>query len=167
MRHIVNLRVGTTSRNSSTNHQSMQSAGAPLQSATILPMVGAPWPSQATPYPNVFMAPPAWPMYRPPAQQASVQAKCEELPRQRHDLEARELKVERRTRVLNGGLDAVRDPKVKAAAPVAGSSHLCTQEQAPLKPKCASSQVASQRSLAPTQGPPQGSRSPVLLPLRL
>ena len=66
----------------------------------------------------------------PPAQQVSMQAEHEELARQHHDLEARELEVEWRTRALN--LDAVRDAKVKAAVPVAGSSHSHTQEQAPL-----------------------------------
>ena len=69
-------------------------------------------------------------------------------------MESRELVVERRTRTLN--LDAVRDSKVKAAAPVAGSRHSHTLEQPPLKPKRASSQVASPRSLVPTQGPPSG-----------
>ena len=81
-----------------------------------------------------------------------MQAKREDLGRQCHDLEARELEGKRRTRAVN--LDAVRDAKVKAAAPVTGSSHSHTQEQAPLKPKCANSQVSSQRSLAPTQGSP-------------
>ena len=38
----------------------------------------------------------------------------------------------------------------------AESSRLRTQELAPLKAKHASSKVASQRSLAPTQGPPSG-----------
>ena len=54
--------------------------------------------------------------------------------------------------------------KVMAAVPLAGSSHSHTQEQAPLKSKCASSQVASQRSLAPYTRSPQESRSPVLFP---
>ena len=89
-------------------------------------------------------------------QQPLLQAEREELARQRHDLEARELEVEQRTRALN--LNAVRDATVTAAAPVAGSSHSCTREHSPLKLKCAmsSSQVAYQRSLAPTQGPPSG-----------
>ena len=69
-------------------------------------------------------------MPRPPAQQASMQAEPEELDRQRHNLEAKELEM---TRALN--LDAVRDTKVKAASPVAGSTHSHTWEQAPLKPK--------------------------------
>ena len=91
------------------------------------------------------------PSYRP--RPPPKQAEHEELARQCHDLEARELEVKRRTRALN--LDAVRDVKVKAAAPVTGSSHSSTRERIPLKPKCASSQVTSQRSLA-TQGPPAG-----------
>ena len=102
---------------------------------------------------------------RPPAQQSSMQAEREELAMQHHDLEARELEVEWRTRALN--INAVRDSEAKSTAPVADSSCSHTQEQAPLRPKHASSQVASQRSLPLTQGPPQGSRSPVLLPLRL
>ena len=108
MRHIVNMRAGTA----------------------IPPMAEAPWPSQATPYACAFVAPPAWPMYmpRPPAQQASMQAKLEELARQGHDLETRELEVERRTRALN--LNAVRDARVtavaswqEAATPVLGNRH--------------------------------------------
>ena len=96
-------------------------------------------------------------MPRPPAQQASMQAELEELARQCHDLElarqchdleARELGVEQRTRALN--LNAVRDARVTAAAPVAGSSHSPTWKQAPLKPRHASSQVTSRRSLTPT-----------------
>ena len=73
------------------------------------------------------MAPPVWPMYmlsyipRSPAQQASMQAELEELARQRHDLEARELEVERRTRAPN--LNVVRDARVMTAAPVAGNGH--------------------------------------------
>ena len=123
---------------------SIQSAGAPPQSTAIPPMAGAPWPSQTTPYPSAFMTPPGWLMYmlsylpRPPAQQASMQAEREELARQHHDLEARELDVEWRNRALN--LNAVRDARV---APVAGSSHSRAREQAPWKPKRSSSQVAS------------------------
>ena len=41
-----------------------------------------------------------------------------------------------------------------AAAPLAGSSHSLKQEQAPLKARCASSQVTPQRSWTPTQAPP-------------
>ena len=80
------------------------------------------------------MAPPAWPMYMPsymprlPAQQPSMQAELEELARQLHDLEAREVEVKRRTRALN--LNAVRDARVTAAAlwqegatPVLGKRH--------------------------------------------
>ena len=71
--------------------------GVPLQSAAIPPMAGGPWPSQAMPYPSAVMAPPAWQMYmssylpRPLAQQSSMQARREELARQHHDLQAREL----------------------------------------------------------------------------
>ena len=88
------------------------------------------------------------------AQQASIQTEREELARQSHDLEARELEVEQRTKALN--LNAVRDARATAAAPVAGSIRSRTQKQAHLKPKHASSQVASQRSLVPTQGLPSG-----------
>ena len=52
---------------------------------------------------------------RPPAQQSSMQAKREELARQRHDLEARELEVERITRALN--LNAFRDAEAKSVPP--------------------------------------------------
>ena len=93
-------------------------------------------------------------MPKPPAQQASMQLKLEELARQCHDLETRELEVERRTRALN--LSDIRDARVTAAAPVVGSSHSRTREQTPLKPRRASSQVASQRSLAPTRAPHSG-----------
>ena len=79
-----------------------------------------------------------------------MQAEREELARQRHDLMARVLEVERITRALN--LNAVRDAEAKSAANVVECSHPLTQEQATLKPKRASSQVTSQRSLAPTQG---------------
>ena len=50
----------------------------------------------------------------PPAQQASRQAELVELVRQFHDLEARELQVERRTGAPN--LIAVGDARVRAAA---------------------------------------------------
>ena len=84
-----------------------------------------------------------------------MQVQHEELARQPHDLETRELEVERRSRALN--LNAVRDAEAKSAAPVAESSCSHTQEEAPLKmSKRASSQVTSQRSLAPTQVPPSG-----------
>ena len=61
------------------------------------------------------MAPPAWPMYmpsylpRPQVHQSSTQAGHEQLAlqRQESELEARELKVERRTRALY--LKAVRE----------------------------------------------------------
>ena len=99
------------------------------------------------------MAPPIWPMYipnylpRPQAQQSSTQAEHEELAMQHQDLEARELDVERRTRALN--LNAVRDAETRSTDPSARSSRTHTfQEQAPIKPKCASSQVACHRSLS-------------------
>ena len=67
-------------------------------------------------------------MPRPLAQQASMQAELEELPRQHHDQEARVLEVERRTRALN--LNAVRDARVTVATlwqgagiPVLRNSH--------------------------------------------
>ena len=78
-------------------------------------------------------------MPRPLAQQSSTQAKGAELARQRPILEAKVLEVEWRTRALN--LNAVRGAEAH------------TQEQAPFKWKRASSQVAAQRSLAPTQAP--------------
>ena len=146
----------------------MQSTGTPLQSATIPPMAKAPWPSQATPYPSAFMAlPPCQGIclitcLGPLAQQSSMQAEREELARYRQDLDCRELEVNQITRALN--LNAVRDAEAKSAAPMAGSNCSRTQEQAPLKQKCASSQVFQR----PFQRVfPQGSRSPVLLPLRL
>ena len=61
-------------------------------------------------------------------------------------------------RALN--LNCVRDAEAKSAAHMAGSSCSHTQEQAPLKPKHASSQVTSQRSPVPTQGPPSGIKVP-------
>ena len=47
---------------------------------------------------------------RHPAQQSFMQAEREEVARQRHDLEASELEVERITRALN--LNALRDALV-------------------------------------------------------
>ena len=82
-----------------------------------------------------------------------MQALFEELPRQRQDLEARELEVQQMTRTLN--LNAVRDAGVTTAASVAGNRH-SSKEQAPLKTRCASSQSASQRSLTPSRAPPSG-----------
>ena len=113
----------------------------------------------------------AWPMYipsympRPQVQQVSMQAEFEELARQRQDLEARELEVPRISRTLN--LSAIRDARVTAAASGTGSRHSCHKEQAPLKPTHASSQVAAPRTLTPSGAPPQGSRSLILVPLRL
>ena len=65
-------------------------------------------------------------------------------------------RVEQRTRALN--LNAVRDARVTVAAPVAGSSHSHIREQVPLKPRRASSQFTSQRSLTATQAPPDQGR---------
>ena len=70
----------------------MKSTGAPLQSAAIPPMAGAPWLNQSTLYPSSYMAPPAWPMYmpsylpQPQVQQSSTQAEREQF----QELEARE-----------------------------------------------------------------------------
>ena len=102
------------------------------------------------------MADPAWPMYMPnnlsmpEAQQSSTQAEREKLAMQRQDLEAKELKVERRTRALN--LNAVRDAETKSAAR-SSKTHI-SHKQAPVMPKRASSQVTSQRSLPLEQGLP-------------
>ena len=57
----------------------------------------------------------------PPTQQALMQAEFEELARQRLDLEARELKVQRMTQTRN--LNAVRDARVATATSVAGIRH--------------------------------------------
>ena len=97
-------------RNSSTNHHAPQCAysvfrcaGGGLSPSTMRGSTGRRSTANGMPYASAFMAPPALPMYmpiyvpRPPAQQASMQAKLEELARQRHDLEARELEVKRRT----------------------------------------------------------------------
>ena len=67
-----------------------------------------------------------------------MQDEIEEVARQRQDLEARDLDVEQMT-----SLNAVRDARVTTAASVAESRHSRSREQAPLKPKRASSQVAS------------------------
>ena len=62
----------------------------------------------------------------PPAQHASTEAELEELVRQCHDQEARELKVERRTTALD--LKAVRDATVRAARkPYSGTGTLESQ----------------------------------------
>ena len=140
---------------------------APLQSAAILPMAGAPWLSQVTPYPSAFMAPLAWPMYmnsylpKPVAQQSSMQAECEELDRQRHDLEARELEVEQLTRALNLNLN-VRDALAKFAAYMVESCPHTQEHPKVLVPK---PHLKDPWPL--NRVPPRGSRSPVLLPLRL
>ena len=42
------------------------------------------------------------------------------------------------------------------ASSVVGSRHSLNREQEPLKPRCATSQVASQRSLTPSGAPPSG-----------
>ena len=47
-------------------------------------------------------------------------------------------------------------PRVTTATSVAGSRHSLNREQEPLKPGCATSQVASQRSLTPSGAPPSG-----------
>ena len=61
-------------------------------------------------------------------------------------MEARELEVERRKKHLN--LNAVRDAETMSAGPSVRSSRIhSSQEQAPIKPKRASSQAASHRFL--------------------
>ena len=124
--------------------------------APIPPMAGGPWPSQAMPYVSAFMAPPSWPVYmpsympRPPVQLVSMQTEFEELAMQPQELEARELEVQQMTLNLN----AVPDARVTTSASVTGSKHSRSKEQAPLKPRRASSQVASQRYLTPSGSPP-------------
>ena len=132
----------------------MQSAG---RRAPYYSLWRVPWPSQPTPYASAFTAHPAWPMYmpsymympRPPPQQAFMQAEFEKLARQRQDLEACEIKVQRMTRTHN--LNAVRDAGVATATSVAGSRHSLRKEQAP---RHAASQIASQRSRTPSGAPP-------------
>ena len=58
---------------------------APLQSAALPPMAGAPWLNQSRPYLSAYMALPAWPMYMPSylplpqVQQSSTQAEHNSL----------------------------------------------------------------------------------------
>ena len=139
MRHVVNVHTCTTSGlyiRQEHEHQSacsrrdysvFRGAASAVQhhaerrGTTLQPMAGTSWPSQPTPYAGGFMAPPAWPTYMPSympwptAQQALMQAEFEELVRQHHDLEARELKVQCMTRTRN--LNAVRDARVTTALP--------------------------------------------------
>ena len=74
-----------------------------------------------------------------------MQAEFEELARQRQDLEAQELEVQHMTRTRN--LNAAREARVTNATSAVGSRHYYKKEQAP---RCASSQIASQRSLTPS-----------------
>ena len=74
-----------------------------------------------------------------------MQAQFEELPRQRQDLEARELEVQLMSRTHN--LNAVRDARVRSAASVRGSKHSREKEQLV-------SQLASQRSQTASGSPP-------------
>ena len=54
-------------------------------------------------------------------------------------------------------MNAVRDAKTRSAALSVRSSRIHpSQEQAPIKPKCAGSQAASQRSLSLKKGYPSG-----------
>ena len=96
-------------------------------------------------------------MHRPPAQQALMQAEFEELARQGQDLEARELEVQRMTRTRN--LNIVREARVTNATSAVGNRPSRKKEQAP---RCASSKIASLRSLTL-----QGMRSLILVTLRL
>ena len=82
---------------------------------------------------------------RPHTQQAFMQAEFEELVRQRQDLEARELEVQRMIKTCN--LNAVRDTGVATAASVPGSSRSRRKEQAPSR---ASYQISSKRSQTPS-----------------
>ena len=135
----------------------MQSASVPLHRAAMPTMAGVPLLSQSTPHLSAYIAPPAWPMFmpsylpQPQMEQSSTQAELEQLEMQRQELEARELEVERRTRAVN--LNAVTDAETESASFSVRSSRICTsQEQAPIKPKCVSFQLASQRSLPPKKG---------------
>ena len=127
-------------------------------------MASMQWPSQPTPYASAFMAPPAWPMYmpcympRPPTQPPFMQAQFEGVPRQRQDLEARELEVQLMSCTHN--LNAVRDARVRSATSVRGSKHSREKEQL-------ASQLASQRSQPPSGATLHGSRSSGLVSLRL
>ena len=122
-------------------------------------MTSMPWSSQPTPYASAFMAPPALPMYMPTYMPRSLthppfmQAQFEELVRQRQDIEAQELEVQRMSRTHN--LNAVRDARVRSATSVRGSGSKRTRgkEQAP---EGAGSQLASQRSQTPSVAPPSG-----------
>ena len=136
---------------------------APMQSTAMLPMAGALLLSQCTPYPSayMYMASTTLPMYMPSylpwpqMKQPSTRSERELLAVQRQELKARELEVERRTRALN--LNAIRDAETRSAAPSVRSSRTCnSQEQAPIKPKRACSQAASQRSLPLENGLPTG-----------
>ena len=123
-------------------HQGRHQRHAESQGAALQPMAGAPWPSQPTPYASAFIAPPAFPMYKPSYMST---------PPARQDIEARELEVQRMTRTRN--LNAVRDARVTTATSVAGSRHSRKKEQSPRQ---ASSQTASQRSQTPSGAPPSG-----------
>ena len=78
-----------------------------------------------------------------------MQAEFEELATQRQDLEARELEVQCMTQTHN--LNAGRDARVTTATSVAGSRDSRKKEPAS---RCASSQIASQRSRTHSRAPP-------------
>ena len=136
-------------------YSAMQSAGA-LQGTAVQPMVGAPWPIRPC-----LMLVHLWPLQLgqckclvtclgPRHSRPLCKLSLKSLPgnRQRQDLEARELEIQRMTRTRN--LNAVRDARVMTATSVAGSRHSRKKEQAP---RHASSQIASQRSLTPSGAP--------------
>ena len=126
-------------------------ATVPKQSAAMLPMARATIPpigplfrvsllSHGRPYPDTYMAPPAWPMYmpsylpRPQMEPSSTQSEREQLAIQRQELEVKELEVKRRTQALN--LNTIRDAETRSAAPFVRSSWIRpSEEQTPIKPK--------------------------------
>ena len=79
------------------------------------------------------MAPLAWPVYmpsylpRPLAQQSPMQAECEELDRQHHDLDAVELEVQQINRALN--FNAVRDAEAKSVPTWWKAAHILRNSQ--------------------------------------
>ena len=132
----------------------MQNTGVP-QGAAILAMAGVPWLIQATFYTSAFMAPPAClfiflgPWHSMSLCKPSLNSLLGNAMIWRQERDRGQ-----RNRALN--LNALRDARVLAAAPVAGSSHFSKQEKTPLKPRRASSQVTSQTSLTLTRAPFSG-----------
>ena len=147
---------GSASSAATERYGAMQSDRA-SQSAASQPMANIPCSSQPRPNASAFLAPPVWPMYmlnhmpRPLTQPPFMQAQFEELARQRQDIEARELEVQRMSRTRN--LNAVRDARVRSVTSFRGSKCTSGKEQAP---GCVVSQLASHRSQTPPGAPPSG-----------